>query len=768
MIKKFKLLVGKLWERMVYFFPIQLLLLHLKRNLLLLAIWVILFGFVLNQVGIGFGIPNLFLSPEYREMVSFFSFLILGFAIGGFIMAFHIYTYVTYGPNFQFIATLSRPFFKFCVNNSTIPSVFIAIHLTQIYYYQTFEELSSFNDVLLYWSGYLSGLLIFIGGSMFYFFTTNKDLIKISKKHNKFKEQKEQNEKSTIQSMFSKKRNWEALFTKKREYRVDYYIGAFYKIKMARDASHYDQFLLRKVFAQNHLNVSIFEIAIIVTFIILGSFREVAFFMVPAAVSIVLLFTMVIMIYSAIYSWLKGWSLTIIVLVFVIFNYLSFKYEFTQYKNFAYGLDYNIAPADYSKEKLFEIYSDTAQLEKEKSLHIEMLNNWHNKIYESTGEDKPYFIVINTSGGGLRSAMWTFHVLQKINSSTNNEFFKNVNFITGASGGMVGAAYYRELYLQSISENSTIEDPNDPKYVDNLGKDLLNHVSFTIATNDLFVRYQTFKDGNQTYPKDRGYAFEWQLNQNTNQVLNKRLGAYRKPEFEGLIPMMVFTPTIINDGRRLVISSQPSAFLSSNLVYNDKNLEASYENVDFQTIFKKHNPENLRYTTVLRMNATFPYILPMVSLPSKPRMEVMDAGIRDNYGTKMTWRYLYAMRDWILQNTSGVIYVKLRDNKKDFDIENIKNFSIIDRLSRPFGNFYTNFPRTQDYDQDELTLLGKEWLGDKLKTFTFYLKENPQEPIALSWHLTKREKNMIKKTLDSERIEKELKKLKELLNYKDK
>ena len=104
--------------------------------------------------------------------------------------------------------------------------------------------------------------------------------------------------------------------------------------------------------------------------------------MVPASVSVMLLFTMVIMIYSTIYSWLKGWTLTIIVLFFVVFNYLSVRYEFNQYKNFAYGLDYNKEPAIYSKDILQKLYSDTAKILEEQALHEEMLNNWHNKIYE--------------------------------------------------------------------------------------------------------------------------------------------------------------------------------------------------------------------------------------------------------------------------------------------------------------------------------------------------------------------------------------------------
>ncbi len=42
----------------------------------------------------------------------------------------------------------------------------------------------------------------------------------------------------------------------------------------------------------------------------------------------------------------------------------------------------------------------------------------------------------------------------------------------------------------------------------------------------------------------------------------------------------------------------------------------------------------MRLLTALRINATFPYVLPNVWLPSKPVIDVMDAGLRDNYGQK--------------------------------------------------------------------------------------------------------------------------------------
>ena len=65
--------------------------------------------------------------------------------------------------------------------------------------------------------------------------------------------------------------------------------------------------------------------------------------------------------------------------------------------------------------------------------------------------------------------------------------------------------------------------------------------------SDAFLNMQSFEDGNNSYYKDRAYAFENQLNENLGNVLNHRLEYYRKPELDAEIPMMIISPTILND-----------------------------------------------------------------------------------------------------------------------------------------------------------------------------------------------------------------------------
>ena len=107
------------------FFPLQLLIGHLKYNLLALIFWILLFSIVSDSLGSAYGLSYLFYSPECQGETNEISFLLIGFAIGGFTMAFHTYSYMKLGKRYPFIATISNPFIKFCLNNSLIPVVFI-------------------------------------------------------------------------------------------------------------------------------------------------------------------------------------------------------------------------------------------------------------------------------------------------------------------------------------------------------------------------------------------------------------------------------------------------------------------------------------------------------------------------------------------------------------------------------------------------------------------------------------------------------------------
>lgn len=739
------------------FFPIHLLFSHFKYNMIVLIYWVLLFSIINGYFGQSFGLQFLFLSPEYLGESSFLSFLLLGFGLGGFIMAFHTYSYIRIGPKYPFIATLARPFFKFCVNNSLLPTLFIFNLSYNIFQLQKRQEFIENTELIIFVVSFVSGCLLFISIAFLYFFPTNKDLFKITGKRAEDFHDKTSNIKSTLH----RKEKWYTDFLGGNDDRY-YYIGRGFKIKQCRSSRHYDINVLNSVFAQNHTNASYFELALLVSFFSIGLFRDYEIFQVPASVSIIMLFTILLMIISALFSWFKRWTYPIIFGILVLMNVLSKTTGVFNFESYAFGLSYQSADlVPYTPEEIRSQGFDAADFSRDKDEFEQLLNNWKSK----TEQDKPKLIILNTSGGGLRSAMWTFNVLQELDKVFDKQFGKHLQMITGASGGVIGAAYYRDLMLQENKELIANRLKNEYKL--NMGKDLLNRISFSISTSDLFFRFQKVEVNGHKYTKDRGYAFEQELISNLGGALSGTLGDYTQPESEAIIPLMILSPTIINDGRRLLISSQHIGFLNTTLQQKTASgLNPEVENVEYLKFFEDNSPFDLSFSSALRMNATFPYIMPMVTMPTKPAMQIMDAGIRDNYGTKLTVQYMTALEDWIKENTSGVVIVKIRDTKKVLKNESYHEIGLIDKLLLPFGNIYGNFPRVQDFDQDELMMTKMRNKKFPIDVVSFNLREKVQDQIALSWHLTKREKSIILGAFNSENNQNELKRLQDLLEYK--
>lgn len=711
-------------KRILYFFPVQLLLLHFKRNHLVLIFWAVLFGYTTGLIGEKYGIPYLFLAPEYLGHINAISFGIFGFALGGFIMSFNIYSYISHAHRFGFIATVARPFYKFSLNNSLIPIFFTIVFIVQSVHFQRVNELLPTSDIVLNIMSFLMGCFLFFLLSFMYFFRTNKDMHKLGG----------HDENKPFTSTLHNNSKWYEAFFHDQEWKVHSYISGLTHINIARDSKHYDVGLMKQVLSQNSINATIFEIITLVSFVVLGTFKEFDWIRIPAGASILLLFTISLMIISILQSWLKGWTFAVVVSAVVLINWGTNQSDFLRFKSYAYGLDYETSSAQYNRSVLHAFHSDTSLIQKDLAHGQRILNNW--KSHQNEALPKMY--IINCSGGGLRSAIWTFQVMQELDKQSNGEFLQHTALITGSSGGMIGAAYYRELALLD-KENNT-NSRFESYYRERLSQDLLNSVAFSIATSDLFPRIQSFNDGEHSYTKDRGYMFEKNLNENTNFVLDKRLKDYYEPEFSADIPMLILAPTIINDGRRLLISPQPLSYMMAG--------SNSSENVEFLRLFQEQDASNLRFTSALRMNATFPYVLPMVTLPSEPTVEIMDAGLRDNYGIKDAIKFLSSHQAWIKENTSEVVLVQIRDRAKNSKNEKQSATSLLSKILAPFGNVYSNVLKSQDYSNDQLMQEFQMHFDHRLEIQSFNLINDDKVKISLSWHMTALEKKLIKDALE--------------------
>ncbi|MFM2017379.1 MAG: hypothetical protein RL007_1035 [Bacteroidota bacterium] len=722
--------------RVIYFFPVQLVLVQLKKNPLLILFWLLLTGFVTGKIAAKYGIPLLFVDPEYMGEVGFLSFAIVGFACGGFIIAYQISCYIHNAFRFPFLATVSRPFVKFCMNNVIIPGLFVLIYTLRIIDFLNREPISA-AQILSDLSGFFFGMSVFITISLLYFFKAGKDL----KQMFGLKEKAGSNKVKRL-IMFRdpklKQIHWKQIHTGKeaRDWHVETYFISFYRIRRARPFEHYDKELLNRVFRQNQSRAVVFHVIVIATLLIFGLLRDLRFVMIPAGASIFLLFTLYLMFTAILNKWFRGWSTLVSVLIILLFNWAAQFSVFGTHTQ-AYGIDYSQPKVTYNSETINRLTNDKSAFTKDSLKTIEMLERWYRK--NSTPENpKPKLTVMTCSGGGIRSSLWTFYTMRYLDSITNGLFMQSNALICGSSGGMVGAAYYRELYLRD--QMSKANERFAPEHLENISADLLNPVAFSVAVNDWFLPLRRFEYNGTLYSMNRAYAFEEAMHSATDYVLDKQLIEYRMPEENAIIPTLILAPTVVNDGRKMIISSQSVSWLVSTGSNEKVNSNLNADAFEFSKLFQNANPEELRFSSALRMSATFPYITPLTELPTQPAIEVFDAGMRDNIGTENIMRFMYVFRDWINLHTAGVVVVATRDKKKVRDIAEDGGNTIFRSLTKPISSFYGNLFGVQDYNHDFEIQMAESWLKVPLDVLDFELKNEEPDIIALSWHLTEREK----------------------------
>ncbi len=717
-----------------YSFPVQLVLLHFKKFQVLLVFWFLLFGAVGGTFMKSFGVNSLYLAPEYLGNVNALSASIVGISVGIFIMSWNITTFILFCRHFKFLATTSKPFLKYCINNSIIPLAFLFFYFFNAVYFDKYKELTSNWQIFVLTSGFLLGFMFIVAISFLYFFRADKTITQ------------------RMTAVINKPSEFKTAFRPQvaltsggsRLIKVTSYLNSPLKAKPVRDVSHYSSLFIDTIFGRHNFAAMLSIFFAFVFLITVGFFLDHHIFQLPAAASITVFFAILVAVAGAFSYFMQSWSVPFFVALIVLLNIL-YKYEIIDPTNKAYGLDYskNTERPEYSHDGLLALCTPEKKERDIKNM-LEVLEAWKKK----QKEEKPLLYFIDVSGGGTRSATFTLSVLQRLDSLTGGKLMDKTFLISGASGGMLGAAYYRELSRErSEGRNLYLYSR---KYVDDISKDLLNPTFSSFVARDLAAPAQRFKIGDYYYIKDRGYAFEQKLSENTRGLLNKQLKDIAADERHAKVPLMLFSSVITRDGRKMIIGTQPISFLMQAQYDSARTTVPDPDAVDFGAFFSKQDPMNLRMLTALRMNATFPYVLPNVWLPSKPVIDVMDAGLRDNYGPETTLRFINVFRDWIDKNTAGVVVLQIRDRKVGGWENPFESNDISELVTKPMLLLQYNWYKMQEYNQDYMFSLSEQLMDKRFYKITFqYVAKKEDDKAALNFHLTQREKMDIMEALDN-------------------
>ena len=711
-----------------YFLPIQLLLLHFRKYRLLMIFWVIIYLTITGNIAAHFGASSLFLAPEYLGYINFTSMFLLGGALCVFIMTWHITTFIVHSNRMPYMGATRQAFIVYCINNSIVPIIFLIFYSIVSVRFLKHEENDNLSHILLLELGFYLGLTFVTFFSFAYFFSVSRDLFK-----------------SVLSKITNPARIRDIIPYDSLDYEIDIipaqsFISGKLRIEKSTDLEPYHPRVMSTVLRRHHRNVIFGTFMCYVILIVLGSFNTQPLFRIPAGCGFFLLFSIFVGLVAAVKYFLKSWE-TIGWVVILLIMSVMVQYKVFDIRSVAYGMNYNSGTnnePEYNYNSLHKIFT-VQKYQADKKTEEKRLDAWKNVV--APDSSKPPLIIITCSGGGSRSAYWTFRTLQYIDSITNGRLFKHTVMMTGASGGMIGATYWRNLhnaYLQG-----QIQNPYLPKYQDNVGKDLLNAIIFSLASVDVVTTFNKTKIGGYTYNRGRGYAMEEEMILNTEGMLGMNIGSFKQREADGIIPQMIFAGTIVNDGRKLLMSAQPVSYLSQP-EYSLYEQNPPIDCIDFGAFFANQDPYNLRMATAIRMNATFPFILPVVKLPSKPKMNIMDAGLRDNFGSEIAGRYLFTMRKWMEENTSGVIQLDIRDTRENFVGTPFDQNSLMGMLADPIFAIQNKWEAFQSFNHTYIQDFSPSFLNNKLHFVTLrYTPSDITKSAELNFHLTQKEKKDI-------------------------
>lgn len=279
-------------------------------------------------------------------------------------------------------------------------------------------------------------------------------------------------------------------------------------------------------------------------------------------------------------------------------------------------------------------------------------------------------VVVCASGGGIRAAVWTAAVLCELERRIP-ELPYHVRLIAGASGGMVGAAYYTATLIHPSlaaatgcahdlldrGERAAGAGPVLDELVRRLAADALSPVLKTGLLHDLPL---ALLPAPAVY-EHRGHELERALRRNLGGAFARSFGDLASGEAQGWRPSLVFAPVLVEDGRRLLISNLDLEALTLNtgprLCGERSYSRSAYQ---FARMFPGAWPD-LPLSTAAVLSAAFPLVTPSPVLPTEPRLRVADAGYYDVYGVDLAASVLLDQAAWLERNVSGILLVEIRD-----------------------------------------------------------------------------------------------------------
>jgi hypothetical protein len=349
-------------------------------------------------------------------------------------------------------------------------------------------------------------------------------------------------------------------------------------------------------------------------------------------------------------------------------------------------------------------------------------------------------------------------------------FTKAIGLISAVSGGSVGTIYY----LDRFSSRGYPEETELENIFDSATQDSLDATGWGLAYPDLWrvIALPLFPSIFTNQVSDRGIALEtdWQgemkgWEKETQQSkLKKTLATWREQIFKGEIPIPILNATLVEDGNRFLVTPMTFGESSGKKCFNDL-----YGDYDIDVV------------TAARLSATFPYVSPICcnNLDLNPKYHVADGGYFDNSGfvTAVEW-----LNEWLdpknhkKLDIKRVLFLQINAFPKSSSNQEIKRQEgwFMTTLGPLLALFKVRDPILTTRNSTEVEMLQKQYPQEQIDIQYFpiffpskedapeFYSEGGEYQPPLSWKLTKKEKQAIKRGWEAIKDTKQIQDLKKL------
>ncbi len=303
----------------------------------------------------------------------------------------------------------------------------------------------------------------------------------------------------------------------------------------------------------------------------------------------------------------------------------------------------------------------------------EALANWKATVEKDSPGGRPKLVILATSGGAYRASFWTAVILDYLGvRGPLKGLTRNIRLITGASGGMVAGAYFAAMGRDTGAPQGSIVSQIEEDTIAFQQTRRGGYRKTPIPRDSLTPVVQRLL--RQDFPRifwparirrDRGHLLDEQW-----QTLHLSFAELADSERAGKATSVILSPMLAESGAPAFFSNLSLTAIRARGIGASEGRtrdDINKESVEVFEVFPRAHRE-MKLATAVRLNATFPFVSPSISLPVRPSRRVVDAGYYDNYGIDVAAAYLDCepIRDWIVKNCSGVAVIEVRAFPTDF------------------------------------------------------------------------------------------------------